>query len=551
MNKKCIKFIKKNLLEIFLILIFFVFSFWLMFSTFGYKNGEMLIASKAWSDFASTIPLIRSFSFGNNFPPQYPIFPGLPIHYHFLFYLMVGFLEKVGFRINFALNILSVLGFFGLLLMIYYFAKNIFVSRSVGVLSIVLFMFNGSLSFIYFFKNHLLSKNIIYEIISNQRFSSFGPYDNGIVSAFWNLNIYTNQRHLAPAFAISLLIIFLFINPVLKKKISNLKLSILLGIILGFYFYFHLAVFFITVVILICLGLLFKELRKSMYVILLIGGLIALPQYLYLEYGESSFKPFFSPGYLAAHNLTFISFLQYWIVNLGLHTVLIPLGFIFAPKNIKKIFIPFFVIFIIGNLFQFSPEMAANHKFFNYFMIIGVMFSSYFLIKLWKRGILLKSIVVILFFFLILSGTIDFFPIYNDSKVTLPDYPINPDVKWVIQNTPPSSVFLNTQYLYDPASLAGRKIFLGWPYFPWSAGYDTLTRDNLRMNLLNSDDVNLFCKEISRYNINYVEVNLISNASNFPINNNFFQKNFDRVYENNQEQYIIYSIKKKCINIRF
>jgi hypothetical protein len=67
-----------------------------MFSTFSYKDGNMLIASKAWSDFASHIPLIRSFSFGNNFPPQYPLFSGPPIKYHFLFYAFVGLLEKLG-----------------------------------------------------------------------------------------------------------------------------------------------------------------------------------------------------------------------------------------------------------------------------------------------------------------------------------------------------------------------------------------------------------------------------------------------------------------------
>src|SRR3989344_1387056 len=86
------KYLKENLLEICLAVFSFLFSSWLMFSTFGYKNGQMLIATKAWSDFASTIPLIRSLSLGFNFPPQYSLFPGEPIHYHFLFYLLVGVL---------------------------------------------------------------------------------------------------------------------------------------------------------------------------------------------------------------------------------------------------------------------------------------------------------------------------------------------------------------------------------------------------------------------------------------------------------------------------
>ena len=80
------KFPKINSLELLLAPLFIIFSVWLMFSSFSYSDGSMQIGSKAWSDFASTIPVIRSFSFGSNFPPEYPLFPGEPIHYHFLFF---------------------------------------------------------------------------------------------------------------------------------------------------------------------------------------------------------------------------------------------------------------------------------------------------------------------------------------------------------------------------------------------------------------------------------------------------------------------------------
>src|SRR3989304_334289 len=105
-------------IELFLGFISVIFSIWLMSSSFSYANGSMQIATKAWSDFASTVPVIRSFSFGSNFPPEYPLFPGEPIRYHFLFYALVGILEKIGVRIDYALNIPSTMGFFALLLMI-------------------------------------------------------------------------------------------------------------------------------------------------------------------------------------------------------------------------------------------------------------------------------------------------------------------------------------------------------------------------------------------------------------------------------------------------
>src|SRR3989344_6726086 len=202
-------FIRKLFPEIILIIFSLLFSFWLMFHTFSYKDGSMLIATKSWSDFAANISLIRSFSMGENFPPQYPLFPNEPIKQHFLFYAIVGLLEKLGLRIDFALNILSALSFSFLIFMIYILAKALFQKKSVAFLSIAFFLLNGSLSFIEFLKAHPISSNTINDILYINDFPSFGPYDGRIVSAFWNLNIYINQRHLSLSFALVLLIIYI------------------------------------------------------------------------------------------------------------------------------------------------------------------------------------------------------------------------------------------------------------------------------------------------------------------------------------------------------
>ncbi|MBU2632747.1 hypothetical protein KKG52_03455 [Patescibacteria group bacterium] len=139
--KRIKQILKKNQLEFLLVTLFFIFSWWLMFLTFSYNNGEMQIATRVWSDFASHIPLIRSFSFGYNFPTEFPLFPGEPIRYHFLFYFFVGIIEKLGLRIDYALNIPSIFGFTFLLFMIYFFAKGVFKSKFIGILSVVFFSF--------------------------------------------------------------------------------------------------------------------------------------------------------------------------------------------------------------------------------------------------------------------------------------------------------------------------------------------------------------------------------------------------------------------------
>ncbi|HNQ17001.1 MAG TPA: DUF2298 domain-containing protein, partial [Candidatus Woesebacteria bacterium] len=148
------KIVKKYGLNVGILVFCTIFSWWLMSSTFGYRDGSIVIDSKLYSDFGAHLPLIRSFSLGWNFPPQYPFFIGEPIRYHYLFYLLIGLLERSGVRIDLAVNLLSAGGFSLLLFMIYIFAKTLFRSSLAGVLAVILFLFNGSLAWVEFFNQH-------------------------------------------------------------------------------------------------------------------------------------------------------------------------------------------------------------------------------------------------------------------------------------------------------------------------------------------------------------------------------------------------------------
>ncbi|MCJ7826137.1 hypothetical protein MUP56_00795, partial [Patescibacteria group bacterium] len=224
-----------------------LFSTWLMFRTFSFdKNTQsMEIAGKCWSDFGAHIPMIRSFSLGGNFDrmlsfrmPEYPIFPGAPIRYHFIFYMIVGLLEKLGIRIDWALNIPSIIDFSGLLTLIGILSYKLFKNYAVALLSVIFFLFNGSLSFLKFFEKNPLSPTTITDVLTNRTFSSFGPWDQGLVSAFWNLNIYTNQRHLTAGFAIGLgfIALLLFLEKKSwKNQLPYLLISVLLLSILPYF----------------------------------------------------------------------------------------------------------------------------------------------------------------------------------------------------------------------------------------------------------------------------------------------------------------------------
>lgn len=530
---------RKDILSILTIGLFpLIFSFWIMFSTFSYRDSYMLIASKTWSDFAGTIPLIRSFSLGNNLPPQYPLFSGEPIRYHFLFYLIVGMFEKIGLRIDLALNILSAVSFFLLLFAIYKLARLLFEKKSVAILSVIFFLFNGSFSFLEFFKTRPLSLNTVTDIIHNSVFPSFGPYDGKIVSAFWNLNIYTNQRHLAFSFLFLFFPLLLLIKKIKEEKTFSKYQIFIIGILLGILPFINSAVFLMFCVVFGILLLLFPKQRKSLFVILLIGGLISLPRIIFLK--ETGYSLHFEFGYLSKGDS--LGFLNYWFMNFGLSSFLITLGFIFASKFQRKIFVSFFALFLLGNLVQFSPEISANHKFFNAFIIVGNMFSAFSMVILWKNKFF-KITVPIILFFMIFSGIIDFFPIKNDRLIPILDYPKNQDVRWIIEHTPKNSIFLNSTYIYHTASLAGRKIFLGWPYFSWSLGYDTNGRDVLVRKMFNPTDINTECILLKKNNISYIS---LDRENDFVPDTTFFERNFKQVYTNSVSGFTIFDVNQTC-----
>lgn len=279
---------------------------------------------------------------------------------------------------------------------------------------------------------------------------------------------------------------------------------------------------------------------------LVFGAILAAPRALFLK-ETATYVPQVRPGYLISHKLTPFSFLEYWFMNFGLFFVFIPIGFLLSPKNGKKLFVAFLSLFLIGNLIQFSPEMASNHKFFNVFLIIGNMFTSFVIYKLWKKHLLTKLLVIPIVFFLVFSGIIEFFAVANDGLGDHPDYPKNNDIAWIIENTEKEAVFLNSTYLYDSASLAGRKIFFGWPYFAWSVGHDTYKRDEIIRKMLNPTNLNSLCSLLKENNIDYISIEGAGHNEDFEINFDFFEQNFNKNYTSENGKIEIYKVSPTCL----
>lgn len=534
----------------------FMFSFFLMFHTFSYDADKhhIQIASKLWSDFGAHIPLIRSFSYGPNTerllhgtPIESPLFPGEPIRYHFGFYAIVGLLEKIGVRIDWALNTISALGFFLLLIGIFRLSQTLFSSIAVAALSVLFFLFNGSLSFISFFEKHPASFLTPIDIITNSQFPSFGPWDNGLVTAFWNLNIYTNQRHLALSYGILLIIVYLLYHPPKKLWVAGAYIGILTSIL----FFINFAAAGIAALFLGWAFLIKKDIRAPIVRAILIIAPAAL---LLQTLSHTSSPIMWQPGYLSPHT-TLPSLILFWVYNLGLHSILIPLGVMAAPKHIRRLLAPpLLFLFVLPNLFQFSTDMINNHKFFNFFLTLGNTFSAYAVIKLiklwntiptkWLSKLLQGLSAIILVVMLTISGIIDFFPIINDTKGNIPDIPKNPDAQFFLTFTKPTDVIANSTWFYHPASIAGRSLLSGYTYFTWSYGYKQVEREDKLSHIYEADTARGICNAAIQNGVTFVELN--PNPEPYLMPNLRIWQDLPPAYENQETHLKIYNVDDIC-----
>ncbi|MDO5138888.1 MAG: hypothetical protein Q4D71_10600, partial [Oscillospiraceae bacterium] len=125
------------------------------------KGDHLYMGYTVFSDYAPNLALIRSFSWFENFPTQYPFFAGEDIKYHFMFMFFCGNLERMGLPIEVAYNLPSILGLFGFLVMLTQFALRVTGRFAAAIITPFLFVFRSGLALFYFIAEHLSAGDLI------------------------------------------------------------------------------------------------------------------------------------------------------------------------------------------------------------------------------------------------------------------------------------------------------------------------------------------------------------------------------------------------------
>jgi sugar lactone lactonase YvrE len=307
------------------------------------------------------------------------------------------------------------------------------------------------------------------------------------------------------------------------------------GLLLGALPYWNAPVFTAAFAVLAFFFVLFPC-RRYMLGLAITTAVIGLPQVLALRSGNSRAGASLIHWGYTLGGVPVLQVVKYLGFTFGIKWVLILIGLIFGSWFHWRLFIAMFSLFLLTFCFQFSDEALANHKFLNIWLVLANLFVGYGLWRLWRLGkgwwsIPSRLLAILLAAPIVTGGVIDFFPIHNGTFIET-GYTGDRLIKWIRSDTKPDAIFLTDKFVNHPILLAGRKIFFGYTYFTWSAGYDLPKREAAYRQMFESKNAHQVFTLLKANGIDYVAFDSTVRGA-FKNNNEqeVYAPNFKKVFE--------------------
>ena len=576
-------------LEFILLLAVLLLANVLMWVTFFVSGEKLFVGVSVFSDFSPHVGMIRSFSYGNNFPTTYPHFAGEDIKYHFMFQFLAGNLEYLGLRIDYAFNLPSVISLVNAFMLLYLLAVKITGKLSAGILACLFFAFRSSRTFFSYLAEIPQGTGILKTLSENTDFISSTPNEDW---GLWNLNVYCNQRHLAFGFTVILLVLLMFLTHLTamfedirkyhlelrdhkrkKGKIGILRMlaggirvtlftkegwevkeprtAIASGILLGGLSFFHGAAVFGLLTVLFMMAVLSRR-RLEYLITAIIAVLLSVLQTKLFIHG-SAVDPQFFFGFIA-ENKTIFGVLYYLERLLGILPFVLIAALCIEKGVNKYLLLAFMAPLVFAFTVSLTIDVTVNHKYIMMScMLLGIFVASV-IVKLFEQKELMTGFLgMVLVLTLTATGVYDFITVL---KKNTPNTAIvleldNDLTNWVNENARSQDIFLTSNYTINQVVLGGAMLYEGWPYYPWSAGYDTDYRTEQVKLMYEAATPRELIRLTSKNNIRFIIIDQDNRSSqDYVVNEENIKKIFACVYSKGEgfEQTAIYDTQKLLVS---
>lgn len=550
----------------------------LMWATFFIRGDKLYIGVSVFSDFSPHIGMIRSFSYGNNFPTSYSHFAGEDIKYHFMFQFLVGNLEYLGLRLDQAFNIPSLISFITAFSMIYVMAVKITGKISAGVLSCLFFAFRSAKTLFTFLAELPEGTNVLRALSENTGFISDTLHEDW---GLWNLNVYCNQRHLAFGLTAFFLIVILFLphlyemfeslkqyklnksehakkksrKGLISKLLKRLKVifftkeawtvknpvgAITAGILLGSLTFFHGAASIGCLLVLFVMAVMSKHRLEYLITAVITLALAYLQTGIFIEDSTFITKYFF--GFIAEPK-TFFGVASYLERLLGILPFVLLAAFCLEKGVGRYLMLAFTAPLIFAFTISLTVDVTVNHKYIMMSCILLGIYAAALISKLFARKDFLISIIGITLITLLTStGVYDFITVLRKNA---PETAIVLDMKspltsWVDENSDSKDIFLTANYTVNQVVLGGAMLYEGWPYYPWSTGYDTFSRTDQVKRMYETATPQDLKRLVQGNNIRFIIVDINNRQSEeYIVNEENIRKTYECVYQEGEGDWML------------
>ncbi|MBQ1310818.1 MAG: hypothetical protein IIY55_03130 [Blautia sp.] len=493
----------------------FCFFLFLMFFVFVQRGTALYSGFTVFGDYAPHTAMIRSFSRGANYPTQYPHFGGEDVKYHFMFQFLVGNLEFLGLRLDWAYNVVSALAMTFQMIILGQMACRVCRRVSAQVFMWIIFLFPGGTSVFYFLREHILAGDLWQTLQTNTVFIGYTVNENW---GLWTYNVYLNQRHLAFGILIVLIAIWLFWDWL--EESTRLGLKELLfskeawavrapgkaaaaGILVGLCAFWNGAA--VIGGLLVLAGFALFSVGKLDYLItaVLSVALTELQTHFFVDGSIVSASFYWG---LLSEDKSLKGVLLYFISISGISVLGLLVSALFFRRRERRLLCSFLLPFIFAFLVSLTPDINVNHKYIMLsFALLSVLW-GYVLSGIFRGGWLRKAAAVVLTIALTATGFYQFVVLVkdNDPLHRVSVYTESTLTAWLSENLTEEDLVLCPMYSMNEATMSGMMMYLGWPYYAWSAGYNTYYRAEKGKLIYSTMDARELKQTLEEEKIDYI-----------------------------------------------
>ena len=552
---------------------------WFSFHYVLHMNGNNIqMGFTVFSDYAPNVALIRSFSWFANYPTEYPFYAGEDIKYHFMFMFFTGNMEFLGLPLSFAYNLTSTLSLFSFFIMLSQLALRITSRFASAVLTAIFFTFRSGMAVFLFISEHIKAGDLVQAFLTNENFIGYTTNESW---GLWNYNVYLNQRHLGFGMIIATAVIWYFYGYLeeacgsknagtsfnmidaftswfrsffLTKEAWIPKapdIALVTGIVLGLTSFWNGACVIGSLLILAGFAI-FSKNKLDYLILAMVSVLIAELQTKAFIYG-SAVSPTFFWGFIS-EDKSFLGVIGYIAEVAGITILGSVFALLIADRKQRALITSFLLPVVFSFTVSLTPDVTVNHKYIMMAMAYLSIIWADIVVSLFtdSRGhasgygnVPGKVLAVVVALLLTATGLYDYTIIIrdNDDKHCITVDTTSDLTAYAKENFTNADLILSGPDSVSELTVSGCRLYCGWPYYAWSAGYDTDARFDLAKLMYTSMSADDLLETLRAEGITYILYENNMYYDDVPANEEPIQEICDLVFASESGLYRLYKVR--------